>query len=104
MKENKGSVTVLKGFTDGKEDVAYNDVLSKRRSSVARAYLTSSKKISDAQIKEDDSGKSAPVAKNTDDDSGRKYNRRVELYIQDASGKNICQSIEPAIPTSLKND
>ena len=102
LKENKGSVAVLKGFTDGKGDVAYNDALSKRRSGVARAYLISSKKISAAQIKEADSGKSAPVAKNTDDDSGRKYNRRVELYIQDASGKNICQSIEPAIPTTLK--
>ncbi len=102
LKENKGSVAVLKGFTDSKGDVAYNDALSKRRANAARAYLTGSKKISDAQIKEDASGKSAPVAKNTDDDSGRKYNRRVELYIQDATGKNICQSIELTIPTTLK--
>ena len=102
LKENKGSVAVLKGYTDGKGDVAYNDALSKRRANAARAYLTGSKKISDAQIKEDAAGKSAPVAKNTDDDSGRKYNRRVELYIQDATGKNICESVESTIPTTLK--
>ena len=102
LKENKGSVAVLKGYTDGKGDVAYNDALSKRRANAARAYLTGSKKISDAQIKEDAAGKSAPVAKNTNDDSGRKYNRRVELYIQDATGKNICESVESTIPTTLK--
>ncbi len=101
LKENKGSVAVLKGFTDGKGDVAYNEALSKRRSAAARAYLTS-KKVSDAQIKTDAEGMNAPVAKNTTDDSGRKFNRRVELYLQDASGKNICQSVELAIPATLK--
>ncbi len=102
LAENKGSVAVLKGFTDGNGDAAYNDALSKRRSAAARAYLVGTKKVGDASIRTAADGKNDPIAKNTTDDSGRKYNRRVELYLQDAAGKNICTSVEPAIPTTLK--
>lgn len=103
LSENKSSVALLKGYTDGNSNVNYSDAISKSRVVSARFYLTKIKSISASQIREEYYGKNSPIAKNTLDNSGRKFNRRVELFIQDASGKNICKSIGPPIPTSLKH-
>ena len=99
--ESKDWIAVLKGYTDGNGDAAYSDAISKSRVVSARVYLTNVKGITSLQIREEYYGKNFPIAKNTLDDSGRKFNRRVELFLQDASGKNICQSVKPQISEVL---
>ncbi|MBL7818129.1 MAG: DUF1508 domain-containing protein [Saprospiraceae bacterium] len=101
LKEHKDYVGVLSAHTDIRGSDAYNEALSSRRATNAKAALVKMG-IDASRVLTEKSGKRAPVAKNTDDDNGRKYNRRVELYIRDKSGKDICQSIPPAIPADLK--
>ena len=101
LKEHKDYVGVLKAHTDAKGGDAYNDALSGRRATEAKSYLTSLG-IETGRIKTTASGKGDPFAKNTEDDAGRKFNRRVELSIQDKDGKNVCQSIPPTVSSDLK--
>ena len=101
LKEHKDYVGVLKAHTDAKGGDAYNDALSGRRATEAKSYLTSLG-IDAGRIKTTASGKGDPFAKNTEDDAGRKFNRRVELSIQDKEGKNVCQSIPPTVSSDLK--
>lgn len=101
LKEHKEYVGVLSAHTDFKGSDAYNEALSSRRANNAKAALVKMGIDAD-RIKTEKSGKSAPVAKNTEDDNGRHFNRRVELYIRDKAGKDICQSVPPAIPAELK--
>ncbi len=101
LKDNKDYVGVLIAHTDGKGTDAYNEALSSRRANNAKATLVRLG-IASNRITTEKEGKNAPVAKNTDDDNGRHFNRRVELYIRDKAGKNICQSVPPDIPAELK--
>ena len=105
MKDNKDYVALLKANTDWKGSDAYNEVLSNRRAGNAKAYLVS-KGIDAARIKTSINGEKDPVAKNEvgsqDNEAGRQFNRRVELYVEDKTGKKMCQSIPPAIPADLK--
>ncbi len=101
LKDNKDYVGVLSAHTDGKGTDAYNEALSSRRAENAKAILVKLG-IAANRLSTMIEGKNAPVAKNTDDDNGRHYNRRVELYIRDKAGKDICKSVPPAIPTELK--
>jgi uncharacterized protein YegP (UPF0339 family)/outer membrane protein OmpA-like peptidoglycan-associated protein len=101
LKENKDYVGVLSAHTDGKGSVPYNEDLSKRRAAAAKRALVAMG-IEASRLKTAADGKGRPVAQNTDDDAGRRFNRRVELYVQDKTGKDICQSIPPAIPDALK--
>ena len=101
MKQNTASTTLLKAFTDGKGTDGYNEALSLRRATAAKAYLMAHGIAAD-RIKTDHLGKTDSIASNTTDDTGRKFNRRVEIYLKDKDGKNICQSVEPIIPTNLK--
>jgi len=101
MKENTSSTTLLKAFTDGRGTDGYNEALSLRRATAAKAYLVDHGIAAD-RIKTDHLGKTDPIAANTSDDSGRRYNRRVETYLMDKDGKRICESIEPKIPANLK--
>jgi outer membrane protein OmpA-like peptidoglycan-associated protein/uncharacterized protein YegP (UPF0339 family) len=101
LKEHKDYIGVLSAHTDIKGSDAYNEALSERRATNAKAALVKLGIDAD-RLQTEKSGKKAPVAKNTDDDSGRHFNRRVELYIRDKAGKDICQSIAPAIPNALK--
>ena len=105
MKDNKDYVALLKANTDWKGSDAYNEVLSNRRAGNAKAYLVS-KGIDAARIKTSINGEKDPVAKNEvgsqDSEAGRQFNRRVELYVEDKTGKKMCQSIPPAIPANLK--
>jgi outer membrane protein OmpA-like peptidoglycan-associated protein/uncharacterized protein YegP (UPF0339 family) len=101
LKDNKDYVGVLSAHTDGKGTDEYNEALSSRRAENAKAALIKMG-IAANRLSTAIEGKNAPVAKNTDDDNGRHYNRRVELYIRDKAGKDICKSIPPEIPTELK--
>ena len=101
MKDNAGSTTTLKAFTDAKGTVEYNEALSLRRANSAKAYLTAHGIAAD-RITTDHLGKSDPIAANTTDDSGRHYNRRIEIYLKDKDGKSMCQSVEPTVPSNLK--
>ena len=101
LKDNKDYVGVLSAHTDGKGTDTYNEALSSRRAENAKSTLIRLG-IAANRLSTMIEGKNAPVAKNTDDDNGRHYNRRVELYIRDKAGKDICKSVPPAIPTELK--
>jgi outer membrane protein OmpA-like peptidoglycan-associated protein/uncharacterized protein YegP (UPF0339 family) len=101
LKEHKDYVGVLSAHTDIIGSDAYNEGLSARRATNAKAALVKLGIDAD-RLQTEKSGKKAPVAKNTTDDNGRHYNRRVELYIRDKAGKDICKSIPPEIPTELK--
>ncbi len=101
LKENKDYVGVLSAHTDGRGTATYNDDLSLRRAAAAKRTLVAMG-IEAGRLSTKADGKGAPVAQNTQDDTGRQFNRRVELYIQDKNGKNLCQSIAPNIPNALK--
>ncbi len=102
LKDNKDYVGVLSAHTDARGSDGYNDALSNRRSAEAKKYLVA-KGIDAARLKTTASGEGRPHAKNTQDDRGRQFNRRVELYIQDKAGKDVCESIAPAVPDDVKN-
>jgi outer membrane protein OmpA-like peptidoglycan-associated protein/uncharacterized protein YegP (UPF0339 family) len=99
--DNPSYVGVLHAHTDAKGSVAYNEDLSKRRAKNAKAVLVEMGIDAD-RIKTSASGKGDPFAKNTEDDTGRRFNRRVELFIQDKSGKDVCTSIPPTVAADLK--
>ena len=105
LKDNPDYVAVLKANTDGKGSDDYNIALSNRRAAASKAFIVN-KGIDASRIKTSINGEKDPIAKNAvgnqDSEQGRQYNRRVELYIQDKTGKNICESIPPAVPSDLK--
>ncbi len=101
LKSNPDYVGDLSAFTDAKGSNEYNDALSSNRAKAAKAAVVAMG-IDAARLATSASSENAPIATNTDDDSGRKYNRRVELRIKDKSGKDICKSIPPAVPAALK--
>ena len=101
LKANKEYVAVLRAHTDGKGTPEYNEALSQRRAAAAKKALAAMGIPAD-RIKTEADGKNEPAAKNTVDDAGRRFNRRVELFVRDKAGKNVCQSIPPDIPGDLK--
>lgn len=103
LKENPSYKGVLKAYTDARGDDAYNQNLSTNRANAAKNILSSAG-IEASRITAGAFSEGDPIAKNTDDDSGRRFNRRVELYIQDANGVDVCKSIPPAVPNSLKGN
>lgn len=103
LKSNPEYVGDLNAFTDAKGSNEYNDALSANRAKAAKAALVAMG-IDAARLTTSASSESAPIATNTEDDSGRKYNRRVELRVKDKSGKEICKSIPPAVPAELKTN
>ena len=58
--------------------------------------------IDGSRISTKASSEDHPIATNTEDDSGRKFNRRVELHVMDSSGKEICTSIPPVYRKNSK--
>lgn len=99
LKNNSEYTAVLEAYTDAKGSAEYNQALSARRASNAKKVLESLG-IAANRVKTSQNGKTNPYAQNTNDDAGRKYNRRVEIYVKDKTGKDICKSIPPA--TDLK--
>ncbi len=101
LKENPSYVGVLKAHTDSRGSDEYNQALSQNRAREAKKVLVAAG-IEEGRLQTTASSEADPIATNTDDDSGRRFNRRVELYVRDASGKEICKSIPPQVPDNLK--
>ncbi len=105
LKDNPDYVGVMKANTDGRGSDEYNIALSNRRAAAAKTYIVN-KGIDAARIKTAINGEKDPVAKNAvnnhDSEEGRQFNRRIELYIQDKTGKKVCPPITPAVPAELK--
>lgn len=101
LKQNPDYRGEIRAYTDSKGTLEYNGALSQRRAQAAKNNLMQNGVNAD-QIILSGNAYNDPVATNTDDDSGRRFNRRVELYVRDSSGKEICKSVPPAIPDNLK--
>jgi uncharacterized protein YegP (UPF0339 family)/outer membrane protein OmpA-like peptidoglycan-associated protein len=103
LKDNPTYKGVLKAFTDARGDDDYNQRLSTNRANAAKDVLVAAG-VDVSRLSANAFSESAPIAKNTDDDSGRRFNRRVELYVQDANGIDVCKSIPPVVPAELKGN
>jgi outer membrane protein OmpA-like peptidoglycan-associated protein len=95
----------FKGHTDAIGTPEVNQALSEKRSEAAKAYIAS-KGIVDKRMTTSSYGMENPIAKNLrngkDCPEGRKFNRRVELFITDAEGNVLNALIEPFdIPNEL---
>ncbi|MBK7222011.1 MAG: OmpA family protein [Saprospiraceae bacterium] len=101
LKKDGGYTALLVAHTDARGSNSYNDNLSQERAMAAKNSLVGMG-IDAARITTRASSENQPIATNTEDDSGRHYNRRVELHVMDSSGKEICTSIPPSVPDDLK--
>ena len=101
MKENPGYTGKLMAFTDSVGSFEYNLDLSRRRCDIAKQVLMDAGVTSD-RISLDPEAELGPVAINTEDDSGRRFNRRLELMIYDANGDPACIREEMDIPEELR--
>jgi outer membrane protein OmpA-like peptidoglycan-associated protein len=95
----------FKGHTDAIGTPEFNQALSERRSEAAKAYIAG-KGVVDKRMTTSSYGMENPIAKNLrngkDCPEGRKFNRRVELFITDAEGNVLNALIEPFdIPNDL---
>jgi outer membrane protein OmpA-like peptidoglycan-associated protein len=95
----------FKGHADARGTPEYNQALSERRSDAAKDYLVSRGVMLD-RIRTTSYGMENPVARNTkngkDCPEGRKFNRRVEIFITDKEGNVLNAMVEPLdIPTEL---
>ncbi len=98
LKDNPDFVAVLQANTDSAGADAYNEALSGRRAENSKQYLIA-KSISPERIKITLMSNSNGFSqKYNNEELTRQLNRRIELFIQDKSGKNICKSIPPNIP------
>jgi outer membrane protein OmpA-like peptidoglycan-associated protein len=96
----------LSAHTDAKGSNEYNQALSERRANNSKNYVTG-KGIAAARIKTSTNGEAAPIAKNElsagkDTEAGRQYNRRVEIRVFDAAGKQLNVVEAPNVPSTLK--
>ncbi len=91
----------IRAYTDSKGRPEYNQKLSRRRALSAKKYLMS-KGVYENNISIDAYSEAKPIAKNTEDDSGRKFNRRIELFVLDKLNNTVCRSHPPEIPETLK--
>lgn len=101
LKENPSWLGVIDAHTDAKGSDDYNKKLSLSRAANAKSVLVKLG-VAANRITTTASSKNDPIASNTDDDSGRQYNRRSELYIKDKAGKEMCKSIAPEVPENLR--
>jgi outer membrane protein OmpA-like peptidoglycan-associated protein len=105
MSENNTYKLELKGHADAKGTPDYNMKLSENRSMAAKKYLNS-KGITASRITVSSYGNIVPIAKNEiagkDCPEGRKFNRRVEIFITDQEGNVLNALVEPIdIPAEL---
>jgi outer membrane protein OmpA-like peptidoglycan-associated protein len=101
IEQNDNFKARIRAFTDSKGRPEYNEKLSARRANEAKQYLIS-EGISPKNISVDSYAEDRPIAINTEDDTGRKYNRRIELFVLDKLNNTVCRSHPPKIPNSLK--
>ncbi|MBK8080722.1 MAG: DUF1508 domain-containing protein [Saprospiraceae bacterium] len=102
LSENPTFTGLLSAHTDSRGSDDYNARLSQNRANAAKDILIKLG-IDAGRINTSFESESKPIAINTDDDTGRKFNRRVELHVLDGSGKEVCKSIPPDVPENLKN-
>jgi outer membrane protein OmpA-like peptidoglycan-associated protein len=108
MKEYSGYKVELKGHCDAIGSSEFNQALSEKRANAARQYLVK-KDVDNNRIKTSNYGFEAPIAKNYKDGKdcpeGRKFNRRVEIFIMDAEGNVLNGLVTPFdIPDELVYD
>jgi outer membrane protein OmpA-like peptidoglycan-associated protein/uncharacterized protein YegP (UPF0339 family) len=96
LAKDKSYTALISAHTDSKGSDAYNIALSERRAKAARAFLAT-KGIDGARVKSEMSGEKDSFTDNDEADVKRQYNRRVELRIKDANGKEVCSSIAPDV-------
>ncbi|MCH2043513.1 MAG: OmpA family protein [Saprospiraceae bacterium] len=99
--------TELRAHTDAKGTLDYNQRLSERRANAAKRYLESRDIASDRIITKT-YGENAPIAKNqladgADTETGRQFNRRVELVILNEKGRILSFVERIYVPEDLKN-
>jgi outer membrane protein OmpA-like peptidoglycan-associated protein len=105
LAENRSYKVEFKGHADAIGTNEYNQNLSEKRSEAAKNYLLS-RGIEATRVKTSFYGKDAPIALNEvngkDAPLGRKFNRRVEIFITDTEGNVLNALVEPIdIPTEL---
>ncbi len=105
LNENQYYTVELKGHADALGTPESNQEISERRAEMAARFLNSIG-IGTNRIKTSSYGMDQPIAKNSvngkDCPKGRKYNRRVEIFITDKGGNVLNAIVEPFdIPTEL---
>lgn len=103
IEQNESFKARIRAFTDSKGSYDYNKKLSSSRAQSARAYLIS-EGINPENISIDGFADATPIAINTEDDTGRKYNRRIELFVLDKLNNTVCRSHPPRVPRNLKTN
>ena len=108
LSENNHYKVEFKGHTDNVGTPEFNQELSERRAEMAAAFILSNS-IGSERIKTNSYGMEAPIAKNQkggkDCPEGRRFNRRVEIFIMDMEGNVLNALVEPLdIPTELIYD
>jgi outer membrane protein OmpA-like peptidoglycan-associated protein len=108
MTDNGGYKVEFKGHCDAIGSPEFNQALSEKRSNAAKSYINN-KGIDVFRIKTSSYGMETPIAKNNkngkDCPEGRKYNRRVEIFVMDAEGNVLNALVTPFdIPEDLKYD
>jgi outer membrane protein OmpA-like peptidoglycan-associated protein len=107
LAKNPTYTAELSAHTDAKGSDTYNVALSERRANNAKNYVVG-KGVSLPRLKISTNGETAPIAKNEvsggkDTETGRQFNRRVEIKVFDGSGKQVNMVEMPMIPTDLKS-
>lgn len=108
LSENNKYKVEFKGHTDNIGTPEFNQELSEKRAESAANYIKG-RSISADRIKLSSYGMETPIAKNQksgkDCPEGRKFNRRVEIFIMDIEGNVLNALVEPLdIPTELLYD
>jgi outer membrane protein OmpA-like peptidoglycan-associated protein len=106
LRENPSHRARLMAHTDAKGSNSYNETLSLNRANSAKQYLIA-RGISSSRIDTQTFGETTPIAKNEleggqDTETGRQFNRRVELIVLNGAGEpmNIVDEID--VPDSLQ--
>jgi outer membrane protein OmpA-like peptidoglycan-associated protein len=105
LSENNKYRVEFKGHTDNIGSPEFNQELSEKRAESAAAYIKS-RSVGAERIKVSSYGMETPIAKNQksgkDCPQGRRFNRRVEIFIMDVEGNVLNALVEPLdIPTEL---
>ena len=105
LSENNKYKVEFKGHTDNIGTPEFNQELSEKRAEAAAAYIRT-RSIGADRIKTSSYGMEVPIAKNQkggkDCPEGRRFNRRVEIFIMDIEGNVLNALVEPLdIPTEL---
>ncbi len=101
MMNHEGYTGKIMSFTDSVGTFSYNLELSRRRCEAAKNILVAAG-VDPERIETDPEAELKPVAINTEDDSGRHFNRRLELMIYDQNGNPACIREEMDIPENLR--